>query len=375
MQLLPYLKKYYRIIYYADRSAPGKIKLSGLYSELLKDKNNEKLFKLNRLPGFKTIFFQQLSTYMDQKYFNKKISHYKNGQRLFKKYDFKYFIKNENTQPVTNLLNKIAEKHRVKRITFQHGSYGTYSHTILTKCDFLPNEKYFIFGRGVYNYYKKYSPGICPKLSIVGNIEKKQVNDRKQGKTKILYATTNYENNSYYFKGPGWKLSDRKLMQVQSLILRELKALQDNFDFELIFKLHPGANVRDEHLADQIKELKFKSVSIIKSGTTFQKLINTADLILIDVPSTTLLYASETTKPIFITTELLALENEALQKMKKSNIYFDSSTKKVLKKLRDFLNKQNIFEPATKPGFSTHYFRPWSISKGIKKALCEFGIK
>jgi hypothetical protein len=114
-------------------------------------------------------------------------------------------------------------------------------------------------------------------------------------KTRILYATTSYYQNIWYcgFSPP---FNDRLFYRDQSLIVKSLQEIAASrlHGCEVTLKLSPGKTCQDPPWTSEVFNLK-----VVKDSPTFVKLLQCHDVIIIGCPTTTLLQAIATKKPLF----------------------------------------------------------------------------
>jgi hypothetical protein len=149
-----------------------------------------------------------------------------------------------------------------------------------------------------------------------GSDEKGKVNL----KTRILYATTNYYQNTWYcgFSPP---FSDRLFYRDQSLIIKSLQeiAMSRQFGCEVTFKLSPGKTCQDPPWVDEISNLK-----VVKDSQSFVELLQCHDVIIIDCPTTTLLQAIATGLPVFVLMRHWTYPQHALQMLTNRAVVADN---------------------------------------------------
>lgn len=129
-------------------------------------------------------------------------------------------------------------------------------------------------------------------------------------KKVVLYPTTNFLQNNLYISFPP-PYSDNNIWHTQRAIL---DVLAKHRDFSVVIKTHPTRMYRESPMRLYAKERNFENCQFIRDECAFADLLPIADLLVIDAPSTILLQALTTSKPIFVYTGHLHLDAQA-QKM------------------------------------------------------------
>lgn len=122
---------------------------------------------------------------------------------------------------------------------------------------------------------------------------------------EVLYATTNYYRNNLYVSGPTL-FSDLDLWQTQQAILSAI----GTSGAKAAFKIHPS-NYEDAHLHDFLRDRGFGNITVVKDEELFRDLLDRSAAVILDFPSTTLLQAVATGKPVLALTRHLPLDPEA----------------------------------------------------------------
>ncbi len=172
---------------------------------------------------------------------------------------------------------------------------------------------YFCYGDGVSPSYKNLNHiNSIKEVLPVGNLTKK-VNSRKT--ELILYATGKWTGVvSPFFENYN---TDTKLFYTQKIILNFLEKITD---FKSIFKTSNQPN-------QNAFPFKVKNV-LIDTKTPFIKLLEDAMVIILDTPSTTLIEAVSTNKPIFLIKGMLPgiwCNKRFLDLLKKRAMIFDNA--------------------------------------------------
>jgi len=196
------------------------------------------------------------------------------------------------------------KKSKIPIICWQHGSQSFYEGRGTAETELLYTDYYFTYGPDVTEAYNQLKSEYNFRSVNIGSSTIDVLKDIKGSEKYILYATTNYYQNHLYF-GIYPPFSDIDLYYVQKKILNFLGSLKNE---RIIFKLHPNVSFRI--YPDLI--LKKNNIEVIRTEKSFIELLPDAKLIILDWPSTTLLQAAATRKPIFVLTNFSKLKPEAL---------------------------------------------------------------
>ena len=230
----------------------------------------------------------------------------------------------------------VAARHNNTPVfNWQHGAVGYYQHHTLEFFDLLTTDIYLAYGEGVCQFLdkkaKKYQAAVKPvgsiSLDMLRSERKKNSSEqnlphqlspmKRAGKKICLYATSNYfQNNCYASYEP--PPSDNLFYQTQLTLIKELLARPE---LCLILKLYPSPAYRKPPWLSYFQ--KDNSLSVVSNEYTFTDLLDYSDLIVIDWPSTTLLQAIATTKPVFVVMKHLSLFPEARQMLERRAICTD----------------------------------------------------
>jgi len=154
-----------------------------------------------------------------------------------------------------------------------------------------------------------------------------------------LYVTTNFYQNFLYISFFPL-LSDNYFWCTQQAVV---DVLRKHEDYTTIIKIHPNLTVRETPLRSYIKEKEFENCQFIKNEYFFSDLLSIADIVVIDFPSTVLLQALTTTKPIFVLLKHLRVEKNAVDLLK-HRAYCYSGMEEFTKALNQYLDSGNIMQ-------------------------------
>jgi len=209
----------------------------------------------------------------------------------------------------SHVINQICRFHGLPVIKWQHGFVMYYKDRISQLNQFgdlMTTDAVLAFGKEPERAYSFYHSKFPAVVTAVGSasIDKiresnhNSLSDEKSRcslKTRILYATTSYYQNIWYcgFSPP---FNDRLFYRDQSLIVKSLQEIAASrlHGCEVTLKLSPGKTCQDPPWTNEVFNLK-----VVKDSPTFVKLLQCHDVIIIGCPTTTLLQAIATKKPVF----------------------------------------------------------------------------
>jgi hypothetical protein len=197
--------------------------------------------------------------------------------------------------------NLIAIGEGTPVLNWQHGFVG-YNKNITQLYEYseLVSSSYnLVYGEDVKDAFDKSNKYSFPSKSVpVGSAsidclkEGLRTGGQKSGITKVLYATTSYYMNFWYY-GFTPPYSDRLMFDTQVKIVNFLEGAKEKYRLEATVKLHPSLFSFDE------KYLEQSSLKFVRRKQSFIELLKLHDLIILDMPTTALLQAISTRKPVF----------------------------------------------------------------------------
>ncbi len=159
----------------------------------------------------------------------------------------------------------------------------------------------FVYGPGVERAYQGYanSPVISvgsAQLEVMPPVPQHDIEPRRR---RVLYATTNYYQNTWYvgFSPP---FSDRLFYQDQLRLMGGLQRMAEDHGAVVTVKLHPHQVYRVPPWVGRFSHEQ--GFSIYRQSPSFVDLLRLVDVVVLDLPSTTLLQALNTDLPVFALT-------------------------------------------------------------------------
>lgn len=239
-----------------------------------------------------------------------------------------------------------AHNSNIPVVTWQHGAYGAMNHPIIDYCDLISSDVHYVFGNGVSERYDESAQYYNTKLVSIGSSTLVQLIKNKNSDTKlinhntekkvILYVTTAIRRNANYISSP-FMFSDNQFWDIQKKLI-SLFAEHDNY--EIIVKLHPAVDYNTPIQAYAM-ECNIKNCMFIKNEFKVPELLSKSDIVIIDIPSTTLLQATITNNPIFVYTGYLQFDDDA-KKLLKKRAFCSDDIDVFIKKINDSLSTGKI---------------------------------
>lgn len=246
---------------------------------------------------------------------------YEKTAEMLKKRKIKAFLASTLSSCTRHSAAQAARNSNIPVITWQHGSYGNVDQPMVIYNDLMNSDAHFVFGEGVVDKYTKPAKHFDTQLVPIGSPslealhkmsypnKAKKIVALTPGKRVVLYVSVNFFQNNLYVSFPPAP-SDNNFWYTQRAIL---DVLAKHGDYTVIVKTHPSRLYRESPMRLYAEENKFKNCQFIRDECAFTDLLPIADLFVIDLPSTTLLQALTTSKPIFVYTGHLHFDARALR--------------------------------------------------------------
>jgi len=316
---------------------------------------------------------------------NRVASAYEEASRFFKKKGISALLTSVKGRAVDHAVCLAAQHNNIPVLNWQHGSAGYYQHHTLEFFDLLTSDIYLAYGEGVCESLgeraAKYQAVVEPvgsiSLDMLRNKGKKTSPDhnlsqqlslaKRAGKQVCLYATTDYLQNNWYasYDPPP---SDNLLYQTQMVLVRELLTFPELY---LILKLHPTPLHRKPPWLSYCQEKS--SLFVVSNEYTFTDLLDYSALIIIDWPSTTLLQAIATNKPVFVVMKHLSLFPEARRMLARRAVCADEPHE-IIESLKKYLSTgiypADIEDNAFLKAYGTHLDDGHSYERAVAE-VCK----
>jgi hypothetical protein len=268
-----------------------------------------------------------------------------------------FFLKEKNIKAIIssalvscleNSMARAAHNAHIPVITWQHGSYGFHDSPIIIYTDLKNSNYHFVFGNGVEERYSTQSERCGTELIPIGSASLDKLSQKSKDlklnckeKKIVLYVLVNTfcENHLYISWEPPW--SDNILWRSQMAILDVLGEHNDN---TVIIKKLSSPLHRENPVCQYIEKKKYKNCQIIANESRFVDLLSKADIIVIDFPTTPLLESLTTSKPIFLYTGLLKIDDYAEQLLKQ-RVFCYKELPAFCESISKFLETGRIIDP------------------------------
>ena len=233
-----------------------------------------------------------------------------------------------NTPVFTDhVLEQASRYFYVPVIRWQHGFMIIQNGRINQLSEFnnmLTSDVVFTFGEEPTHVHELYLHKFCAKVVSIGSssldkIWKKSIKRKDVFRKTILYVTTDYYHNRWYngFYPP---FSDRYLFKDQLTIMESLKQMIHVYHAKVTVKL-PRASYFDLQFINDFSSL----FRIVIARPSFTELMCGNHIIIIDSPTTTVLQAVATKKPIFVLMRHIGYPDSARKILEKRAVCVDNS--------------------------------------------------
>lgn len=273
-------------------------------------------------------------------------------ESLLRKYNVRMVFSSQGPSGIVHAVNQTARKSGIPVFDFQHGSIypsecGLMQYNEVSCC--MASSVFFVYGDGVREAIKAYqrkdskTDVVSAGSLVLQGLMRKHKNYKRQKKeeTKLVYATTNYFQNVWYF-GFSPPFSDCYFYLDQYAVVKGLKNMQarTTSKMQVIVKLHPAANCVCPPWAGRLKE---EHSIQIETALPFVSFLDKVDAVVLDFPSTTLLQALTTALPVFVLTRHWRFMHATRTLLERRAVCADTA-QSLLQRVDDFL--QNGSYPA-----------------------------
>jgi hypothetical protein len=232
---------------------------------------------------------------------------YQEATKLIRRRRVKALVSSTLATCVGHSVAQAAHNIGIPVVTWQHGAYGTAKYPLVEHTDLMSADDHFVFGGGVVEHYAESARRLSTRLVPVGSASLGELQrdfsaskpsfEKPNTEVKtVLYVTSNYyQTNTFISIYP--PSSDNLLWRTQRAIV---DILGKHGKYSVVVKLHPSLLYREPPLRAYAGSRAFHNISFVRREHSFTELLVMADIIVCDWPSTTLLQALTTSKPVLV---------------------------------------------------------------------------
>jgi hypothetical protein len=237
-------------------------------------------------------------------------------RQYIKRNDISAVVTSSLRSPTTRSAAIAAQKMGIPVLVWQHAIAGLTEHPIVFYSDFERNSIFLAWGEMVSKKLSKYAKMSGGEILPVGSsmlesLDRKLKKEAGKKETALFALAPLFQNNTFISTYP--PRSDSLLWRVQRAII---DVLGKHEKWKAIIKLKPGGG-RDPPARQYVEEMGFKNCIIIREECNFTDLLPTADVIILNSPSTTLLQSLLVSRPIFLYYGHVNIDRDALKLLKK----------------------------------------------------------
>ena len=244
-------------------------------------------------------------------------------------------------------ISKAARDLDIPVIVWQHGGYFYRNHMITNYIDLMCANFHFSWGEGVIAEFNEMNKLFGANLRAIGSPMLERLFQKSlDGKIRqlvqtnqkvVLYVTSIFYHNTYYVSSPPPQ-SDISLWRTQQEIV---ESLANHTNFQIVVKLLPDLARQTPLLKSHILEKGFQNIQVLVDECSFTDLLPIADLIVMDYPSTALLKALTTSKPIFVYEKLIQISPSNVNLLKRRAFCYEELAE-LINDLEQFLTTGKI---------------------------------
>jgi hypothetical protein len=209
----------------------------------------------------------------------------------------------------------IAHRYGIPVISWQHGAAGYFDQPIQFYDELMNSDFHFAWGPSSRDQMAGDELNHFPcRICAVGSMECESIHRKSRSYIRrdyALYVTSMYYLSKFYV---GWRYPprDNALWAAQRMILG---CLADH-GTPAVFKMHPASS-HERHILEFLEGPAFRTITVVRGERRFTELLPHSDFIVIDVPSTVLVQAVATRKPVFVLLSFIRLTEEAGELLEK----------------------------------------------------------
>ena len=272
------------------------------------------------------------------------------------KYNPLAFLSSEKSLCIELIYSHIAHSRNIPVIAWQHGD-GPFYPPMQIFVEISDSDIHMSYGPGHQAMIRAASHNhFDTQIESVGSLILEKLYFEQSGnrhKHKILYVTSQFYYNHYYINL--YPTPDNTLWHYQKTILN----LLGNLHIPVIFKLMPQ-EYETPLFSEYITKKGFNNITLIHYERSFLDLLNDADIVICDYPSTPVIEAIAARKIIFVLLDSPFLSKEALELLKK-RVYWSDNIEEFVKIIFNYLNEKPINQnPDIK---NTEYLEKYGVHK------------
>lgn len=293
------------------------------------------------------------------------VPNYIAASKFLIKYSVKAIMFSAVVSPYSWIILEAAKQLGINTFCWGHGASGQAKFTKQMEYELLICDYYFCQGLGsqhTYNSYKQYKfapiPIGFPSLDV---LVKRHKSFTPKHEYQFLYVTTAfYRQNLYFSFSPG--IFDNLLYKQQLQIL------------DFLYKKNEHSIVKLNSFENTLYTKYLNRNVVFESNNNFTDLLGCSSVIIIDCPTTTLLEALTTNKPIFISTKFIKL-NKLAEKLLSKRAVCCQNTNDLINSLEVYYNSRNyladIYNTEYLEAFGTHMNDCESAIRGVNAVLAR----
>jgi hypothetical protein len=315
---------------------------SAVWREIKNDKKLRELFVWEHIDFFPVL--EEKLKFFVERIATGCLMTYHEAEKIIKKKGITALLTSSFPFGFDSSFSQAAHNLKIPVISWQHGGSGAFYHPIVNYLDLMSPDIYLTFGQGIIKDQLIDAHKFDTTLVALGSpaleiYYKENFNSEvKADKQTVLYITSHLNQNKTYISANP-PHSDNLFWLTQKAII-DLLGKHDSYD--IIIKLHPSLEYR-EPILRYLRDSDFQNIRTVKTETPLRELLKSSDIIILDLPTTTLAQSLTTKKPVFVLTKHLFFNEEAMDILKKRAYCFDDLNE-FIKKTHDFLSERDIGE-------------------------------
>jgi len=260
-------------------------------------------------------------------------------EELVKRHRIKAVLIAVSSSFVSHVATQAARYFCIPVIVWQHGFMSHKNGRITQLNDFhnmMTSNLVLTFGEEVTKAHLLHVDKFPTRVISVGAVSIDKLRSsvavlKEAFRNEILYVTTKYYQNMWYY-GLHRSFNDRFLFEDQLAILRFLKECVSKYKANVTVKLSPAPLYHDPPCVQNFSHV----FRIVKNSPSFKELLPENHIIIIDMPTTTLLQAVATKKPIFVLMRHVGFADSS-RKMLEKRVFCADDTGELINAIRRYL--------------------------------------